>query len=83
MKIDLTSMITESRNPASADIDSLPTLDMLRVINREDQTVALAVEKTLPQVAQVVDAVAGIPSGRTADLYGCGYLRPSRDTGCQ
>ena len=58
MKIDLTSMITESRNPASADIDSLPALDMLRVINREDQTVALAVEKTLPQVAQVVDAVA-------------------------
>ena len=58
MKIDLTSMITESRNPASADIDSLPTLDMPRVINREDQTVALAVEKTLPQVAQVVDAVA-------------------------
>lgn len=58
MKINLTSMITESRNPASADIDSLPTLDMLRVINREDQTVALAVEKTLPQVAQVVDAVA-------------------------
>lgn len=58
MKIDLTSMITESRNPASADIDSLPTLDMLRVINREDQTVAPAVEKTLPQVAQVVDAVA-------------------------
>ncbi|EMM0854592.1 N-acetylmuramic acid 6-phosphate etherase [Morganella morganii subsp. morganii] len=58
MKIDLTSMITESRNPASADIDSLPTLDMLRVINREDQTVALAVEKTLPQVAQLVDAVA-------------------------
>ncbi|WP_317419027.1 MULTISPECIES: N-acetylmuramic acid 6-phosphate etherase [unclassified Morganella (in: enterobacteria)] len=58
MKIDLTSMITESRNPASADIDSLPTLDMLRVINREDQTVALAVEKTLPQVAQIVDAVA-------------------------
>ncbi len=58
MKIDLTSMITESRNPVSADIDSLPTLDMLRVINREDQTVALAVEKTLPQVAQVVDAVA-------------------------
>ena len=58
MKIDLTSMITESRNPASAHLDSLPTLDMLRVINREDQTVALAVEKTLPQVAQVVDAVA-------------------------
>ncbi|EPL8095804.1 N-acetylmuramic acid 6-phosphate etherase [Morganella morganii] len=58
MKIDLTSMITESRNPASANIDSLPTLDMLRVINREDQTVALAVEKTLPQVALVVDAVA-------------------------
>ena len=58
MKIDLTTLVTESRNPASADIDSLPTLDMLQVINREDQSVALAVEKTLPQVAQLVDAVA-------------------------
>lgn len=39
-------------------IDELPTLEMLRVINREDQLVALAVERELPQVARAVDAIA-------------------------
>ncbi|OKP02758.1 phosphoheptose isomerase [Xenorhabdus eapokensis] len=58
MKIDLSNMITESRNPASTHIDQLSTLDMLRVINDEDKKVAIAVEKTLPQVANVVDKVA-------------------------
>ena len=58
MKMDLTQWITESRNPASAEIDTLSTLDMLRVINQEDQKVALAVEKTLPQVAQAVDVIS-------------------------
>ncbi|PHM74546.1 N-acetylmuramic acid 6-phosphate etherase [Xenorhabdus kozodoii] len=58
MKIDLSSMITESRNPASSHIDQCSTLDMLRVINNEDKKVAIAVEKTLPQVARVVDKVA-------------------------
>ncbi|CAH8222179.1 N-acetylmuramic acid 6-phosphate etherase [Vibrio aestuarianus] len=57
MKIDLTQLVTEGRNSASADIDTLPTLEMLQVINREDQKVAFAVEKTLPQVAEAVDAI--------------------------
>ncbi|MDC9593631.1 N-acetylmuramic acid 6-phosphate etherase [Xenorhabdus sp. IM139775] len=58
MKIDLSNMITESRNPASTHIDQLSTLDMLRVINDEDKQVAIAVGKTLPQIARVVDKVA-------------------------
>ncbi|WFQ81536.1 N-acetylmuramic acid 6-phosphate etherase [Xenorhabdus sp. SF857] len=58
MKIDLSNMITESCNPASTHIDQLSTLDMLRVINDEDKKVAIAVEKTLPQIARVVDKVA-------------------------
>ncbi|MBE8597752.1 N-acetylmuramic acid 6-phosphate etherase [Xenorhabdus sp. BG5] len=58
MKIDLSNMITESRNPASTHIDQLSTLDMLRVINDEDKKVAIAVEKTLPQIVSVVDKVA-------------------------
>lgn len=58
MKIDLSNMITESRNPASTHIDQLSTLDMLHVINDEDKKVAIAVEKTLPQIACVVDKVA-------------------------
>ncbi|PHM65024.1 phosphoheptose isomerase [Xenorhabdus stockiae] len=58
MKINLNNLVTESRNPASAHIDELSTLDMLRVINDEDKKVALAVEQALPQIALVVDKVA-------------------------
>jgi len=55
--INLSQMMTESRNPASALIDTLPTLEMLATINAEDKKVAAAVEATLPQVARVVDRV--------------------------
>ncbi|MGR5143936.1 N-acetylmuramic acid 6-phosphate etherase [Photobacterium sp. DNB23_23_1] len=58
MKIDLTKMVTESRNSASAEIDTLSTIDMLNVINQEDQKVALAVEAVLPEIARAVDAIA-------------------------
>ena len=54
----LAALPTEARNPGSTHIDELPTLEMLRVINREDQLVALAVERELPQVARAVDAIA-------------------------
>ncbi|MBP2169382.1 N-acetylmuramic acid 6-phosphate etherase [Erwinia toletana] len=58
MKIDLNNLITEGRNPASENIDELPTEAMLRVINHEDQKVALAVEAIVPQIARAVDAIA-------------------------
>ncbi|WP_325895209.1 N-acetylmuramic acid 6-phosphate etherase [Grimontia sp. NTOU-MAR1] len=66
MKIDLTRMVTESRNAASAEIDKLSTLEMLEVINQEDQKVALAVKQQLPQIAQAVDAIteAFVKGGR-------------------
>lgn len=58
MKIDLTSLVTESRNNASEKIDTLSTIELLKVINDEDKKVALAVQETLPEIARVVDAVA-------------------------
>lgn len=54
----LAALPTEARNPHSTHIDQLPTLEMLSVINREDQTVALAVERVLPNIALAVDAIA-------------------------
>jgi N-acetylmuramic acid 6-phosphate etherase len=54
----LATLSTEARNPNSTHIDELSTLDMLAVINREDQSVALAVERELPQIARSVDAIA-------------------------
>ncbi|PSV27983.1 MULTISPECIES: N-acetylmuramic acid 6-phosphate etherase [unclassified Photobacterium] len=58
MKIDLTQLVTESRNTASQNIDMLSTVEMLKVINNEDKKVALAVEQVLPEIAIVVDAIA-------------------------
>ncbi|WP_305457453.1 N-acetylmuramic acid 6-phosphate etherase [Photobacterium leiognathi] len=58
MKIDLTQLVTESRNTASQNIDMLSTVEMLQVINNEDKKVAIAVEQVLPEIAQVVDAIA-------------------------
>ncbi len=58
MKIDLTTLVTESRNVASENIDMLSTIDMLKVINQEDQKVALAVEAIIPEIAKVVDLIS-------------------------
>lgn len=48
---------TEKRNPASAEIDLLPTEKVLRIINDEDQKVAPAVEREIPRIARAVDAI--------------------------
>ena len=49
--------LTDERNPLTRDIDTLPTLDMLTLINDEDQKVALAVRAELPNIAIAVDAI--------------------------
>lgn len=49
---------TERPNPRSAQIDQLSTLEMLQVINAEDATVAGAVGRALPAIAQAVDLIA-------------------------
>jgi N-acetylmuramic acid 6-phosphate etherase len=48
---------TEERNPLTTNIDTLPTLDMLALINEEDQKVALAVRAELANIAAAVDAI--------------------------
>lgn len=48
---------TEKPNPHSTNIDQLPTLDMLRVINSEDMHVAEAVRNVLPAIAKAVDLI--------------------------
>src|SRR5215469_3705475 len=56
-KAALGSLLTETRNPASEHFDQLSTLDMLRVINDEDATVAASVRAELPNIARAVDAI--------------------------
>ncbi len=57
MKIDLDKLVTESRNENTVNIDSVSTLDMLRMINNEDKTVAFAVEKELDSIAEAVEVI--------------------------
>ena len=64
---------TESQNPRTMAIDSLPTLEILQVINEEDQKVALAVHAVLPQIAQAVDAIVhAIENGGRLFYVGAG-----------
>jgi N-acetylmuramic acid 6-phosphate etherase len=56
--MNLATLLTESRNPLTEHIDSLPTLDMLRLLNEEDAKVAAAVAAVLPDIAKAVDEIA-------------------------
>lgn len=56
--MNLENLTTEKRNAASANIDKVSTLEMVKIINDEDKKVAVAVEKTLPQIALAVDLIA-------------------------
>lgn len=53
----LNQLITEQRNPNSMQLDSLSAQELVALINREDQQVALAVEKRLPQIASAVEKI--------------------------
>jgi N-acetylmuramic acid 6-phosphate etherase len=69
----LEKLLTEQSNPASTGIDSLPTCEALRIINAEDQKVALAVEKEIPTIARAVDAaVAALEHGGRMFYIGAG-----------
>jgi|SRR5262252_1583041 len=46
---------TEQENPRTAQISSLPTADILRLINEEDAGVAQAVARVLPDITRAVD----------------------------
>lgn len=64
---------TEQRNPRSAGLDELDTLGILKVMNDEDHAVLTAVEKALPQLAELVDIAAKrMRRGGTVHYFGAG-----------
>lgn len=69
----LEKMLSEQRNPNTLHIDSLPSLDIVTLLNNEDKLVALAVEKNLPQIAQAVERiVAAFQAGGRLVYMGAG-----------
>jgi N-acetylmuramic acid 6-phosphate etherase len=69
----LEQLRTEAENPASAELDTKPALEIARIINAEDAKVTAAVARALPQIAQAIDAVAeAISSGGRLIYVGAG-----------
>ena len=69
----LDSLRTEQPNPETKDLDLLPTEQMLRVINSEDQKVALALAEVTPAIARAVDAIAErLAAGGHLHYFGAG-----------
>jgi len=54
---ELEQLISEERNPNTMEIDLLPTAEVLRVMNREDRSVADAVGKVIAEIACAVDRI--------------------------
>lgn len=55
--MNLDKLTTEQRNERTMDLDNLPTIEILRLMNDEDQSVPSSIRKALPQIEQVVEAV--------------------------
>jgi len=64
---------TEQRNPLSASIDRMTTLELLRLINAEDSRVPEAVAEVLPDLAVAVElAVRALAAGHRMHYVGAG-----------
>ncbi|MET7713911.1 N-acetylmuramic acid 6-phosphate etherase [Streptomyces sp. NPDC005407] len=58
LRAQLATLTTEAFRPELADIDQLPTLEIARIMNGEDETVPAAVAAQLPRIAAAIDGTA-------------------------
>lgn len=58
VRAELETLTTEAFRPELAEIDRLPTLDIARLMNAEDATVAAAVAAGLPVIAAAIEDIA-------------------------
>jgi N-acetylmuramic acid 6-phosphate etherase len=64
---------TEQRNPASRNLDRLSSKAVLRLMNREDRKVALAVRRQIPAITRAVDLIVrGLHKGGRLIYVGAG-----------
>lgn len=55
--MNLDKLATEQRNEKTMNLDTLSTIDILRLMNDEDSRVPASVREELPQIEKVVEAV--------------------------
>src|SRR5258708_34137849 len=61
--------LTEQRNPSSTNIDRMSSVEIVRLMNREDRKVAAAVEREDPAIARAVDAIVRALRGGGRLIY--------------
>jgi N-acetylmuramic acid 6-phosphate etherase len=58
MEMQISQLMTERRNPATENLDSMSALEIVSVMNREDTLVPRRIRRALPQIAKAVDLIA-------------------------
>ena len=53
--IDLSNMVTETRNPKTMNLDEMLPLDLIRIMNEEDEKVIEAVKTQMEKIARIVE----------------------------
>jgi len=72
-KSDLRQLPTEQILSTASNLDQMSSLEIVRLINDEDATVAAAVRRALPQIARTIDIVAdGLRHGGRLIYVGAG-----------
>ena len=72
-KSDLRQLPTEQILSTASNLDQMSSLEIVRLINNEDATVAAAVRRALPQIARTIDIVAdGLRHGGRLIYVGAG-----------
>ena len=56
--MDIKSLTSEQRNLASANLDQLSTLELVKLFNNEDEKVTQAIKFELPLIAAAIDMIA-------------------------
>jgi len=65
--------LTERRNPDTVNIDLMDSYNIARTLNNEDKKVALAVEKTLPEIGKAIELIAqAFRNGGRLAYFGAG-----------
>ena len=73
MKLNLDSMTTETRNPATMDLDTMSPLEIVTAMNREDAKVPQAIQPVLSAIAQAVTwAIEALEQGGRVFYLGAG-----------
>ena len=69
IKTPLGLLTTETRNPLTRELDNLSALEIVKLINSEDQKVALAVGEVRESIALAIDVIADRLSGGGRLIY--------------